>query len=174
MPLLFEVDESLVNAMIEAGEMGFKLGNKTVKCVGITRIPPLALSTVSGIIGITGRVNGSLLVNMSEIAALRVISGMLMTECEKMTPVILDGVAEVTNVIAGRLKSSLASSGYPLENITLPTVMIGQNYLVTQTKGMATCGVTLLVEDPKVYCLPDRIVQLVFTVMADVLKPSRA
>jgi CheY-specific phosphatase CheX len=170
MALNFQIDEALVNAMIDAGEKGFKLGSKKVSCVGVGRTPPLALSSVSGMIGIVGRVNGSILVNMSEPVAMLVTSGILMTDIKTMTSEVLDGVAEVTNVIGGRLKSSLATVGYPLDNITLPSVIVGQNYSVTQSKGTMIYNISFVLEDDSIPKLIDRVVQVVLTVMATELK----
>jgi CheY-specific phosphatase CheX len=170
MPLQFKIDEVLINAMIDSGEKGFKLGGKSLTCVGIGRTQPMALASVSGIIGIVGRVNGSLLVNMSEAAALQVTSGMLGTTYSGLTSEVLDGVAEVTNVIGGRMKSSLATSGYPLDNITLPAVIVGQSYFITQSRGMLTFNVTFNMEDEGVTRMQDRVVQMVLTVMTTDLK----
>lgn len=170
MPLNFKIDETLINAMIDAGEKGFKLGGKNLTCVGVGRMQPMALSSVSGIIGIVGRVNGSLLVNMSEAAALRVTSGMLGGDFTSLNADVLDGVAEVTNVIGGRMKSSLATSGYPLDNITLPAVIVGQSYFVTQSRGMLVYNVTLNLDDDGVPKITDRVVQVVLTVMTSDLK----
>jgi chemotaxis protein CheX len=170
MALNFQIDEALVNAMIDAGEKGFKLGSKKVSCVGVGRTPPLALASVSGMIGIVGRVNGSILVNMSEPVAILVTGGILTTVIKTMTNEVLDGVAEVTNVIGGRLKSTLATVGYPLDNITLPSVIVGQNYSVTQSKGTVVYNVSFVLEDDSVPKLIDRVVQVVLTVMSTELK----
>jgi CheY-specific phosphatase CheX len=121
-------------------------------------------------IGIVGRVNGSILVNMSEPVAMLVTSGILMTDIKTMTNDVLDGVAEVTNVIGGRLKSSLATVGYPLDNITLPSVIVGQNYTVTQSKGTIVYNISFVLEDDSISKLMDRVVQVVLTVMATELK----
>ena len=128
MALNVQIDEALVNAMIDAAEKGFKMGGKKLSPVGVGRMPPMAFQPVSGIIGLAGRVNGSILVNMSEAVALQVTSGILMTDFKQITNEVLDGIGEITNVIGGRLKSALAMSGYPLDNVTLPSVIVGQNY----------------------------------------------
>ena len=170
MALNCQIDEALVNAMIDAGEKGFRLGNKKISCVGVGRTPPLALASVSGMIGIVGRVNGSILVNMSEPVAILTTNGILGTDTKTMTGEVLDGVAEVTNVIGGRLKSTLATVGYPLDNITLPSVIVGQNYSVTQSKGTIVYNVSFVMEDDSIPQLLDRIVQVVLTVMTAELK----
>ncbi len=172
MALKFQIDETLVNAMIDAGEKGFKLGGRNLECAGVGRTQPLAYSSVSGIIGIVGRVNGSILVNMSEPAALAVTNGMLMSDYSSLTSEVLDGVAEVTNVIGGRLKSSLATSGYPLDNITLPSVIVGHNYYVTQSRGMLVYHVTFTLEDEAIPKATDRVVQVALTVMTSALRPK--
>lgn len=172
MSLRFEIDEVLVNAMLDAGEKGFKLGGKKLRAVGVGRTAPLFLQPVSGIIGIIGRVNGSILVNMSEPVALQLTSGILMTDFQRITSEVLDGIGEVANVIGGRLKSSLATSGYPLDNITLPSVIVGQNYYVSQSKGMVIFNVSFLYEDDDIPRMPERVVQVVLTLMTTDLKAA--
>lgn len=172
MALNFQIDEALVNAMIDAGEKGFKLGGKKVSCVGVGRIQPTALASVSGIIGIVGRVNGSILVNMSEPAALLVTSGILATDFKILNSEVLDGVAEVTNVVGGRLKSTMATGGYPLDYVTLPSVIVGQNYFVSQSKGMMVYSVAFTLDDHSISKMTDRLVQVVLTIMASELKAA--
>lgn len=172
MALKFAIDELLINAMIDAGNNGFQLGGLPLDCVMIGKSFPSSLSDVSGVIGISGRVNGSVLVNMSQKIALKLASGMLMESYSVINDDVLDSVGEVANVIGGRLKSSLANSGYPLDNITLPTVIIGHNYFVSHSKGMLVFSVAFNVNDPELTMLQDRIVQLSMTLMTKQIGPA--
>jgi hypothetical protein len=64
----------------------------------------------------------------------------------------------------------LATVGYPLDNITLPSVIVGQNYTVTQSKGTMIYNISFVLEDDSIPKLMDRVVQVVLTVMATELK----
>jgi chemotaxis protein CheX len=165
MALNFKVDEILINSMIDAAENGFKLGEKEVHCVSIGKCLPGILGNVTGIIGIAGRVNGSVMVSMSEHAALRLASSMLMEELTTFNDDALDALSEVTNVVGGRLKSSLGNSGYPLDNITLPSVIIGSNYFVSHTKGMLVFHIGLEIQDKELPLNTDRIAHLAMTLL---------
>lgn len=165
MPLKFQIDETLINAMIDSAENGFSLGGKKLECVAIGKSLPTGFGEVSGIIGIAGKVNGSILVNMSKPVALRIASAMLMEEFTTFNDDVLDSIGEVANVIGGRLKSSLANSGYPLENITLPSVIIGQNYFISHAKGMLVYHTAFHVQGSDLPMAPDRLVHVAMTLM---------
>lgn len=174
MALHFPVDETLINAMLDAGRKGFELGGKTLTAVSIgTALPPM-LADVTGIVGIAGAVNGSIFLNMSMAVALRLASGILMEEFTSMTDEALDSIAEAANVVGGRLKSSLANSGYPLENITLPSVVIGNNYWLSHSKGMLAYCVSFHVDDDKIHRHTDRVVTVAMTLMTTQLKRNPA
>ena len=170
MPLNFRIDENLVNAMIDAGQKGFLLGGKEVSCISVGKALPAGLGNVTGIIGITGRVNGSIIVSMSELAALRLAGAMLMEEAHSVNEDVLDSLSEVTNVIGGRLKSSLANSGYPLDAITLPAVIIGDSYFVSHTKGMLVYHIGLEIDDPTLPLDQQRFAHLAMMLMTSDLK----
>ena len=170
MTLDFEIDHLLINAMIDAGRRGFELGGKTLEPVAIAKALPGALSNVTGLVGIAGRVNGSILVNMSEPVALSIASGMLMESYSVINDEVLDGLGEIANVIGGRLKSALANSGYPLDNITLPSVIVGSSYFITHSKGMLVFSVTFHVADDSIPSLNDRIVHVAMTLMTGKLE----
>ncbi|QDU60335.1 CheY-P phosphatase CheX [Planctomycetes bacterium Pan216] len=173
MALKLQLDETLVNAMIDAGAAGFDLGNLKARCVGVSRSFPTALADVSGIVGLAGRTNGSILVNMCQKVALKLASGMLMEDFTTFNEDVLDSIGELANVIGGRLKSQLANSGYPIDNITLPSVIVGQDYFVSHSKGLLVYHVTFQVDDPELLVLADRTVHVAMSVMAKDLKPSR-
>ncbi len=85
---------------------------------------------VSGIIGITGPVNGSMSLSFSRNCILKIMAGMLGEEMEQeaeITKDVKDAVGELTNMISGDARNELGQQGY-LFQIALPTVITGLNH----------------------------------------------
>ena len=82
-----------------------------------------ALHPVSGIIGLSGTVVGTVVLTMSEALALKSASAMLMEEYKEFNADVFDAVGELTNVIAGNAKAQLEE--YKL-SLSLPNVIYGK------------------------------------------------
>ena len=83
-----------------------------------------ALYPVSGIIGLSGGVVGTVVLTMSESLALKSASAMLMEEFKEFNHDVFDAVGELTNVIAGNAKAQLEE--YRL-SLSLPNVIYGRD-----------------------------------------------
>ena len=83
----------------------------------------LALHPVSGIIGISGRAVGTVVLSMSESVAIKVASTMLMSELKDVDDDVMDAVGEVTNMVCGGAKAKLAQFSL---SISLPNVLYGK------------------------------------------------
>ncbi len=85
---------------------------------------PQTLYPISGIIGLSGVVAGTVVLTMSHELALKSASAMLMEECTELNPDVFDAVGELTNIIAGNAKAQLEE--YKL-GLSLPNVINGTN-----------------------------------------------
>ena len=87
----------------------------------------VASGDISGIIGLTGGVIGSLALSFSEACILRIVSNMLGEELTTLNHDIEDAVGEITNMASGGGRKILANGGL---NITaaIPTVVVGRNH----------------------------------------------
>ncbi len=83
----------------------------------------LALHPVSGIIGISGKGVGTIVLSMSESVALKAASTMLMTELKEVDDDVLDAVGELTNMVCGGAKAKLAQFSL---SMSLPNVLCGK------------------------------------------------
>ena len=83
-----------------------------------------ALYPVSGIIGLSGAIVGTVVLTMSETLALKSASAMLMEEYAELNHDVFDAVGELTNVIAGNAKAQLEE--YKL-SLSLPNVIYGKD-----------------------------------------------
>jgi chemotaxis protein CheX len=79
---------------------------------------------VSGIIGLSGEVTGSVVISLSEKVALRLASAMLHEEITEIEGDGTDAIGEIANMIAGNAKAK-----FPTDKTTLsvPNVIIGKH-----------------------------------------------
>jgi chemotaxis protein CheX len=80
---------------------------------------------ISGVIGLSGKAVGTVVLNFSESVALKAASAMLMTELTEVDADVLDAVGELTNMVAGGAKAQLEQ--YQLQ-VSLPSVVTGVDH----------------------------------------------
>ncbi len=82
---------------------------------------------ISGVIGLSGKAVGTVVLSFSKEVAIRAASHMLMNENTEVNDDVLDAVGELTNMVAGAAKSQLAE--YQLM-ASLPNVITGSDHTV--------------------------------------------
>lgn len=82
---------------------------------------------VSGVVGLSGKAVGTVVVSFSKEVALRAASTMLMAEAAEINEDVLDAVGELANMVAGAAKSELEQ--YELA-VSLPNVVTGNDHEV--------------------------------------------
>lgn len=82
---------------------------------------------ISGVIGLSGKAVGTVVVSFSESVALKAASTMLLTEFTEINDDVLDAVGELTNIVAGGAKVELEE--YALMS-SLPNVITGSGHEV--------------------------------------------
>jgi len=80
---------------------------------------------VSGVIGLSGKARGTVVLNMSPQVALKAASVMLAEDVTEVNADVLDAVGELTNIIAGNAKAQLEQ--YDLR-VSLPNVVTGNDH----------------------------------------------
>ncbi|MBN1910811.1 MAG: chemotaxis protein CheX [Pirellulales bacterium] len=80
---------------------------------------------VSGVIGLTGKAVGTVVLNLSENVALKAAATLLLTEMPSINDEVLDAVGELTNMVTGAAKAELEE--YELK-VSLPNVITGANH----------------------------------------------
>lgn len=83
---------------------------------------------ISGIIGLSGPVSGTVVVSLDEKVALAATRVMLGDAPDTVNEEVVDAVGELTNMIAGSAKSQLAQF---CMSLALPTVITGKNHVIT-------------------------------------------
>jgi chemotaxis protein CheX len=129
-----------------------------VRVAGVTKIPiQLPNAPVTGIVGMSGKCTGFVSISMPERVATLAVSGLLMEEHKTINAQVIDGVGEITNVIAGGLKTRLSNSSWAVGHITIPSVILGSQYNISYSKGIEYCGVTFEVDDPESLSIHDKV-----------------
>ncbi|MCC7475096.1 MAG: chemotaxis protein CheX [Pirellulales bacterium] len=82
---------------------------------------------VSGLIGLTGKCQGMVVVSLGRDTAIKVAETMLGEAPPELNRDVIDAVGEVTNMIAGAAKAQLAQ--YQL-SVGLPSVICGKNHSI--------------------------------------------
>jgi chemotaxis protein CheX len=148
----------IVNSLVTSVESCLQMCDLKVRVVGVTKIPiQLPEATVTGLIGLSGKCTGFLSIAMPERVATLAVSGLLMEEYKTVNAQVVDGVGEITNVIAGGLKTKLATTPWVIGSITIPSVILGSQYNISYSKGIEYCSVIFEVDDPDTLSIHERV-----------------
>ncbi|MCA9235997.1 MAG: chemotaxis protein CheX [Planctomycetales bacterium] len=152
-PELFEaVQNSVRNAMTMCG--------LKARCTGVSSVPAQQSGIVTGMIGVHGKVTGFATVNMAERFAIRAVEGLLGDEHGKLTSQVVDGAGEITNIIVGGIKSSLAKTNWGFSHITVPSVLVGNNVTIAYARGLDFLTVSFELDDPEAVRLEERMMHV--------------
>jgi chemotaxis protein CheX len=113
--------EAVVNTFETMLNCSARRGSLSLATVGRRTYP------ISGVIGLSGRAAGTVVINLSQEVALKAASAMLMTEMTEVNDEVLDAVGEIANMVAGQAKAELQE--YEL-SISLPSVVTGEGHEV--------------------------------------------
>jgi chemotaxis protein CheX len=88
-----------------------------------------AIGDVSGIIGLTGAVKGSLAISFSEECIFKIVYNMLGEKYTEINDDIRDAVGEITNMISGDARKRLEAEGFTI-TAAIPTVVYGKDHQI--------------------------------------------
>jgi CheY-specific phosphatase CheX len=123
--------------------------------VGATRFFS-ATRPISVIVGLAGKNNGSMTLNLSERGIFYLTSRLIGEEQKEVDESSFDAIAEIGNMIAGHVKDLLAGTKYETEHISVPSLVLGANYNVYYTRGMSSVSVEFELTDIPVTYHTDR------------------
>lgn len=87
---------------------------------------------LSGIIGLSGKILGSVSMSFPEATAIAVCNKFMEADFKDLHDDILDAVGELVNIVAGNAKKGLTE--FDIE-ISLPSVIMGHNHRIIEPKG---------------------------------------
>lgn len=88
--------------------------------------PTAPPADISGIVGLSGEVTGSIVLILPEAMAITATSGLIGDQLEELNGDVVDTIGELTNIIAGGAKSRFEKN----INLSLPTVVTGPTHRV--------------------------------------------
>jgi len=92
----------------------------------------VAKGDVTGVIGLTGSVNGTIAVTFNEGSILEIVSNMLGEKIKTLDKEVTDAVGELTNMISGQARKELEDKGQVFET-AVPSVLSGKNHIITHS-----------------------------------------
>jgi chemotaxis protein CheX len=144
MPVVTGIINPYINAAVEllSTMAGLRAEKKTVFLKKNYRL----FGDISAIMPFTGHVEGEVVVCFEESLARTIVSRIMSARSENLTKDELrEGVGELVNIIAGNAKATLATTDYR-HQITLPTVVFGQNHEISHPKNAPCIVVVFEVE----------------------------
>ena len=154
------VEPALVAAAVSSVDSALTMCETKAHCVGVSSVPYSEQGIVTGLVGVHGKVSGFITVNMAERFAIKAVEGFSGEKQEKLSVEVIDGVGEITNLIAGGIKGALSSSPWSFTNITVPSVIVGSGYQIAYAKGLHFLCAQFEHDDPQAMMLHDRILQI--------------
>jgi len=88
---------------------------------------------ITGIIGLSGAMPGTVLICLEEHVALKATEAMLGTLPTEINTDVIDAVGEIANMVAGNAKSQMAAFNLYL---SIPTVIVGRNQKIGFTSNI--------------------------------------
>lgn len=85
---------------------------------------------VTGVVGLTGAVKGSLALSFTEPAILEVVTNMFGEDMPEVNGEVQDAVGELSNMVSGDARRSLEGQGYSFQ-ASIPTVITGKGHNIT-------------------------------------------
>ncbi len=82
------------------------------------------------LIGISGRATGNVALSLPTSTALALIGTLMEETYEDLNDDVIDGIAELVNMIGGGAKAKMNVEGEVPMDLSLPTVVSGDNYKV--------------------------------------------
>jgi chemotaxis protein CheX len=158
--LSLPVNPGLTEAVLKSVESALQMCECSARCVGLSCVPGRDQGLVTGMIGVHGRVSGFVTVNMSEPFAVRAVGGLTQETYAKLTPQVIDGLGEITNIIVGGIKSSLGGTPWGFSHITVPSVIIGRGYKIAYARGLEFLCATFEQDAPEIVMLDDRMMHV--------------
>lgn len=135
------MDPTIITPFISSIQNVFSTMLQLPVTVGDPRIKQGAAVTydVSGIIGMSGDVVGSIVLSFPKETAVRLVALFTGTEVAPDHPDFADAIGELTNMISGNAKGMF--SGKRKVTISCPSVVVGQGHTVAAPKDTPTIAI---------------------------------
>ncbi len=154
------INQQMFRAVIASVDDTMAMCGLKAKCVGASSVPMPGMGTITGLIGVHGNASGFVTVNAGESLAIKAVGGLLQDQFSEMSAQIVDGLGEITNIIAGGIKARLSKSDWQFSKITVPSVILGDSYEIAYAKGLEFLSVVYEHNDPASIVLEERLLRV--------------
>jgi chemotaxis protein CheX len=158
-------DPLLLSPILASVESALAMCDTAAHCVGITTVPGHDAGCVTGMIGVHGEVSGFVTVNMAQRVALSMVGRLLQDRFDALSAQVIDGVGEITNMIAGGIKKGVGGTPWRFSHVTVPSVIVGQNYHLAFAQGFKYLCVTFEHQNEEALLLEDRLIQVAVSLL---------
>lgn len=114
---VYSLCTTMLSSKVKRGQPGLSDGSKRAR-------------EVMALIGLSGAVRGTIGLSIPETTAMAMSGRLLMTEVAAMDETVSDAISELVNIIAGNAKAKLSEQVGVTLDLTLPTVISGDEYRV--------------------------------------------
>jgi CheY-specific phosphatase CheX len=152
---VLQVDETLLRACVSGTIEGLSMTGIVPPPVGASRLFHAA-RPISVIVGLVGKNNGTVTLNLSERGMMYMVGKLVGEEPTELDESCFDAISEIGNMVAGRVKDMLVGTSFEMEHISVPSLVLGANYNVYYTRGMSTVSVEFELEGIPVMHHKDR------------------
>jgi len=118
---VFELFQTMLAAEVKRGEIGVSKGEGNPR-------------DVMALIGLSGPARGTVSLAFPTATALAMVGQILGIEVTSVDETVSDGIAEIVNIVAGSAKAKLYHEGGTPIDLSLPTVVRGNNYQIDYPK----------------------------------------
>ena len=167
MDSILAIDNTILKCITEGTIEGLTMTGIEPPPVGASKFFT-ANRSISVMVGLVGKSNGTLMVNMSENGMLHMASKLLMEDQTEVTEDNFDAICEVGNMIAGCVKERLSKTQYEVTNISVPSLILGANYNVFYSRGIQTVSVEFELEEIPVAFHRDRFFSVTVSLLRQI------
>ena len=154
------INQQLYTAVTDSVFNAFDMCDIKARCVGVSAMPTQQTGILTGMIGVHGKVSGFVSMNIAEAFVISAVEGLLQEKYGKLSSQVVDGAGEITNIVVGGIKSALSNTTWGFSQITVPSVIVGQNFSIAYSRGLEFLTVSFEYDNPEVIRLEDRMMHV--------------
>lgn len=159
-----ELDQELLAAVLAGTERGLEMTGLNPPAVGASKFAG-AMRPIAVLVGLVGRNNGNVTLNMSEKAMLFIAGRFLGEEQKEANEDNLDAIMEIGNQVSGSIKDKLTATAYDVQVISVPSLILGASYTVHYARGLTTLSVDFELTELPITYYRDRIISVTVSLM---------
>lgn len=151
-----QINSELMDCVIKSTQEGISMTGIQPDAVGASKFST-ASKELSVLVGLHGARNGNMTMNLSERTA-TFLAGKLFADDSmvELNEDAIDGVCEIGNMVAGRMKEILCDTEFAFDAISLPAIIFGANYNLYHLKNIVTVSVTFEINEVSIVNMKDK------------------